>query len=82
MKPFIILFKPRSLDDNVELEIVHEETNTKAMFKWIEENKNKGKHYSGYIIEPLTEEQVILFNKDYSIFKKEFYKPSPYFGYD
>jgi len=82
MKSFIILFKPRSLDDNVELEIVKEETNTKAMFKWLEQNKNTGKHYSGYIIEPLTEEQEFLFNKDYLSFKKEFYKPSPYFGHD
>ncbi len=39
MKPFIILFKPRSLDDNIELEIVYEETDTKAIFKWLEKTR-------------------------------------------
>ncbi len=46
--------------------------------------KNKGtcKHYSGSTIKPLTEEQETLFNKDYSKFRKEFYRSSPYFSYD
>jgi hypothetical protein len=82
MKPYIILFKPRSLDDNIELEIVYETTETRAMFKWLEENKNTGKHYSGYLGKPLNNEQEILFKEDYVKFKKEFYKPSPFFGYD
>jgi len=82
MKKFIILFKPRSLDDRIELEIIEEETNREAMFKWQEQNRGTLKHFSGFINDPITDEQVELFNKDYEKFRSEFYKPSKYFGYN
>jgi hypothetical protein len=82
MKPFIILFKPLSLDDKIELEIVYAINETEAMYKWLSENQNTCKHYSGYLGKPLTQDQVLLFKEDYVNFKKDFYKPSPFFGYD
>lgn len=82
MKKFIILFKPRSLDDRVELDIVEENTNRDAMFKWLEKNRNTLKHFTGFINDPITDEQAKLFEEDYEKFREHFYKGSPYFGYN
>lgn len=78
-KPFIITYRPKTIDANRELEIVYAETNTKAMFKWLSENENTCNHFSSYSNEPLTNEQVNEFLKDYDSFKREHCKPSPYF---
>ena len=82
MKNFIILFKPRSLDDRVELEVVKSDTNKNAMFKWLEENRNTFKHFVGYNNDPITEEEAELFTKDYEKFRSNNYKASPFFGYN
>ncbi len=82
MKKFIILFKPRSLDDRVELDIVEENTNRDAMFKWLEKNRNTLKHFTGFINDPITDEQAKFFEEDYEKFREQFYKGSPYFGYN
>ena len=80
MNKFIILFKPRSLDDRIELDVVEAETNKKAMFKWLEENKNTLKHFVGFNNEPILEEQLKLFTEDYEQFRTNNYKSSSYFG--
>ena len=80
MNQYIIMFKPRSLDDRVELELVNENSAEAAMFKWFRENPNK--HYSGYCHAAMTEEQLNLFNTDYEQFRKENYKSHTAFDYN
>lgn len=82
MKPYIIIFKPRSLDDREELDIVYATSDSNAMFKWLNDPENNRKHYTGRFNDPITEEDVESFNRDYESFRKEQYKPSPYFGYN
>ena len=75
MKKFIIKFKPYTLDDRMELDVVEGNTDIDAKFKWTEENRNTLKICFGYFYEPINSEQVDLFTKNYEEFRKEFYKP-------
>lgn len=68
--PYLIAYRPKSLDANRELEIVYSENYTAALFKWIDENKHTGNHFSSYFREALTSDQVEEFKNDYDSFKK------------
>ncbi len=82
MKKHIILYKPRSLDDRVELELVEGETPQKVMFKWLEDNRGTLKHHSGYSFQEVSEEDEKLFLDNYEEFRSKYFKPSKYFDYD
>ena len=82
MKYFAILYKPRSLDDRVELELIEEVSNNAAMFKWLELNKGTSKHCSGYLNDSIDENDIELFNSDYESFRNKYFKPSIYFDYN
>lgn len=82
MKNFIILYKPRSLDDRVELDVVKADTIQNAKSKWREENRNTLKHLVGYNNEDVTDEEVEIFVNDYEVFRSNNYKASPFFGYN
>ena len=45
-------------------------------------NRNTLKHFTGFINDPITDEQAKLFEEDYEKFREQFYKGSPYFGYN
>jgi len=82
MNHYKILFKPRSLDDRVELELVVEKDAQSAMFKWLRDNSNTNRHFSGYGHDAMTAEQIELFNTDYEEFRKQNFKDHPAFGYN